>query len=101
MTSWFEVEFLLLKILRLQPSELDALEFYRAEFLLDNIKEHNDREKEHHKKEEERQQMSAPSMDMNSMMRQTNQMMSGAQSRAGLGGLSMPSMPSMPNMSSF
>lgn len=67
------------------------MEFYRTEFLLDNIKEHNDREKEQHKKEEDKQRESMPSMDHSAMMRQQQSMFN---SNAGLGGLKMPSMPS-------
>ena len=96
MTNWFEVEFLLLKLLRLQPSELDAMEFYRAEFLLENIKEFNERENTNRKKEEEEQQKNMPSMDMSSMMRQQQSMFNNTSSN-----FRMPSMPSMPSMPGF
>ena len=54
MENWFELEFLLLKIIRLQPSELDRMEFYRAEFLIDNLKKHSEEENKNRKKEEEK-----------------------------------------------
>ena len=44
MTNWFDAEFILLKVLRLQPSELEKMEFYRAEFLMENLKKYNEEE---------------------------------------------------------
>jgi hypothetical protein len=49
--NWFEVEFILLKHLDLQPSELDRMEFYRAEYLLHFFKEYTEKEKAQHNKE--------------------------------------------------
>lgn len=85
MENWFEAEFILLKVLRLQPSELDRLEFYRAEILMENLKNFNEEEGERRKKEEESQDTSAHST------------MSQAQSS--MPKMSMPNftMPSMPN----
>ncbi len=91
MESWFEVEFLLLKLLRLQPSELDRIEFYRAEFLMENLKDWNEKEQKQRKKEEDEQSSSMGGYDMGSMQRNANQMMKSA----------APTMPSMPNMGSF
>lgn len=54
MINWFEVEFILLKHLRLQPSELDAMEFYRAEYLLHFFREYAEKEKEQQEKESSR-----------------------------------------------
>jgi hypothetical protein len=78
LTNWFEAEFILLKVLKLQPSELDRLEFYRAEILMDNLKTFNEEEGARRKKEEDTSDMSA-----NSMMAAANN--------------SLPKMPSMPN----
>ena len=78
MTNWFEAEFILLKVLKLQPSELDGLEFYRAEILMENLKNFNEEEEGRRKKEEEGQDISASSM------------MSAASNN-------LPKMPSMPN----
>jgi hypothetical protein len=78
LTNWFEAEFILLKVLKLQPSELDRLEFYRAEILMDNLKTFNEEEGARRKKEEETSDMSA-----NSMMSAANK--------------SLPKMPSVPN----
>jgi hypothetical protein len=44
LTNWFDAEFILLKVLRLQPSELEKMEFYRAEFLMENLKKYNEEE---------------------------------------------------------
>lgn len=65
MTNWFEAEFILLKVLRLQPSELDRLEFYRAEILMENLKNFNEEEEGRRKKEEEGHDMTASSMMAN------------------------------------
>jgi hypothetical protein len=78
LTNWFEAEFILLKVLKLQPSELDRLEFYRAEILMENLKNFNEEEEGRRKKEEESQGESASSL------------MSAASN-------SMPKMPSIPN----
>lgn len=90
MENWSEVEFILLKVLDLQPSELDRMEFWRAETLMDNLKKFNEEENNRRKAEEDKQ---APSVDAAS---QANSMMKSAQN-------SLPKMPSfsMPNMSGF
>ena len=85
MENWFEAEFILLKVLKLQPSELDRLEFYRAEILMENLKNFNEEEGERRRKEEESQDTSASS----TMSQAQNSMPK----------MSMPNftMPSMPN----
>jgi hypothetical protein len=85
------VEFLLLKILRLQPSELDKMEFYRVEYLMENLKEWNEKEKNHREKEE-----ADNGFDASSMTSQANSMFKGAQN--GMPNITMPSMPSFGNM---
>jgi hypothetical protein len=37
--NWLEVEFILLKHLKLQPDVLDKMEFYRVEYMLQNYEE--------------------------------------------------------------
>jgi hypothetical protein len=71
LTNWFEAEFILLKVFRLQPSELDRLEFYRAEILMENLKKHNEEEEGVRKKEEEKYSMSSnnPTSDASKLMR--------------------------------
>jgi hypothetical protein len=92
LTNWFEVEFILLKVLKLQPSELDKMEFYRAEILMENLKNFNDEEEGRRKKEEEKQGLSDPMKGAADMMRS---------SQRSLPNFSSPSMPnlSMPNIS--
>jgi hypothetical protein len=60
--SWFEVEYILLKTLRLQPSELDHMEFYRAEILLEIHKEKTEEENKRRKKQEDQQGANMPNM---------------------------------------
>ena len=70
MENWYELEFLLLKIIRLQPSELDRLEFYRAEMLIENLKNYSEKENDQRKKEESEQQNKNSSLgDATSMMK--------------------------------
>jgi len=88
LTNWFEVEFILLKVLKLQPSELDRMEFYRAEILMENLKEFNEEQEGKRKKDEEQ-------YDQSGMMGQANSMMRGAQQS--LPSFSMPSSTSMPS----
>jgi hypothetical protein len=85
--NWFNVEFVLLKILRLQPSELDRMEFYRAEYLMENLKDWNEKEQNQHKKQEESQQANMPNFGSSSL----SNMAKGI----------MPSMPGMPSMPKF
>lgn len=62
--NWFEIEFILLKHLKLQPSELDRMEFYRAEYLLHFFKEFSEREKEQSDKEYKKQDSSLNAKNM-------------------------------------
>ena len=89
MENWFDVEFLLLKILRLQPSELDKMEFYRAEYLMEKQKEWSERENKQRQKEEAEQKENMPRFDTSA-----NQLSKMS------GGFKMPSMPSF-NMPKF
>ncbi len=75
MENWFEVEFSLLKVLRLQPSELEGMEFYRAEYLMENLKEFNEKEKEKNGETEKSQSemmKNFPKPSMDSIMRGAN-----------------------------
>lgn len=73
-------------MLRLQPSELDKMEFWRAEMLVEIHKEKTEEENRKRKKQEDQQGSQMP--NMNSMMAQQQNMFKGL----GSGG-SMPNMP--------
>ena len=94
MENWFEAEFILLKVLKLQPSELDKLEFYRAEILMENLKSFNEEEESGRKKEQEQQEIPNTSSDAERMMRNAQKSMPTMQT---------PSMPNfkMPNLPNF
>jgi len=62
LTNWSEIEYYLLKQLKLQPSELDRLEFWRAETLIEIHKDKTEEENRRRKKENEQQGASVPSM---------------------------------------
>ena len=89
MENWFELEFLLLKILRLQPSELETMQFFRAEYLIENLKKHTEEENKQRKREEDEQQKGMPQQP------NASKMMSDARKN-----MPTPSF-KMPNMSSF
>lgn len=55
MTNWYEVEFVLLKHLKLTPLELDQLEFYRVEYLMDNFKDFTEKNQKQQKEQEKEQ----------------------------------------------
>lgn len=50
-----KIEFILLKNLKLQPSEMDHMEFYRLEYLMDHYKEWTEEEKKRQEAEEKKQ----------------------------------------------
>lgn len=106
MENWSEVEFLLLKILRLQISELDRLEFWRAEVLMDNLKNWGEKENEN-RKQQDKEQSSSYSMgdaqrSASDMMRNANANIPsmGSMPKFNSGNFSMPNftMPSMPKL---
>jgi hypothetical protein len=72
-------------MLRLQPSELDRMEFWRAEMLVEIHKEKTEEENRKRKKQEDSNAGTMP--NMNSMMQQQQNMFKG------LSGGGMPSMP--------
>ena len=92
MENWSEVEFLLLKILRLQISELDRLEFWRAEVLMDNLKNWGEKENENRKQQDKEQ---SSSYSMGDAQRGASDMMRNANMN-----MNMPSMGSMPSFNS-
>jgi len=73
--NWCEVEYVLLKTLNLQPSELDRMDFWRAELLLEIHKEKTEDENKRRKKEEANSGANMP--NMNSMMTQQQNMFKG------------------------
>ena len=80
------MEFILLKHLGLQPSEMDRMEFYRLEYLVDNFKEWNEEEKKRQEAEEGKQKGDFGSM---SQMRKEFDGMRNSQ----MGSISAPKMP--------
>lgn len=92
MENWFEVEYILLKTLRLQPSEVDNMEFYRVEILLENHKKWVEKENEERKKQDN--ETKATGFDKSSMSSQTNSMMKDAAK-------GLPKMGSLPKMPKF
>jgi hypothetical protein len=71
--NWFEIEFVLLKHLKLQPSELDKMEFYRVEYLMENFKAFIDKENDRNKRQHDEQNKNQD-FDMNSMQSNQNKM---------------------------
>lgn len=55
MTNWYEIEFVLLKHLNLNPLVVDQLEFYRVEYLMENFKDYNERKNKKREEEEKSQ----------------------------------------------
>ena len=72
--NWFEIEFVLLKHLKLQPSELDKMEFYRVEYLMENFKAFIDKENDKNKRQHDEQKQNQ-GFDMDSMKSDQNKMM--------------------------
>ena len=70
------------------------MEFYRAEYMMENLKNWNEKEKEHNKSQEEDQSAGMPKFDQGSLMRDAGKMM-------GSVGSGFPSMPKMPNFGSL
>jgi hypothetical protein len=84
--NWLEVEFILLKHLRLQPDVLDKMEFYRVEYMLHFFKEYAEKEKAANEKENGNN----PSSNiMKDAQRNQSSMMKN---------MKMPSMPKMNNL---
>jgi len=71
--NWCEVEYILLKTLRLQPSELDRMEFWRAELLLEI---HKEKTEEENKKRKKQEQQNSESSGIGSLLSQQKSMMS-------------------------
>lgn len=86
--NWFSVEFTLLKQLKLQLSELDNIEYYRTQYLIDNYKDWIDKEKE--REEKEKKNNDGASLTKSDLMKDANKMMSGS----GMG-------KNLPNMGQF
>ena len=83
------MEFLLLKILRLHPSELEIMEFYRAEFLIENLKKNTEEENKQRKKDEDEQSKMMPQQpNASKMMSDARKSMPTPSFRMPTGGLS-------------
>ena len=50
--NYFKNEFILLKELHLQPSEIDSMEYYRFQLLISNYEEYLEKERKEREKEE-------------------------------------------------
>jgi hypothetical protein len=50
--NWFKIEFIATYRLRISPLELDEMEFYRIEYMLQNYEETLDEEEKRYKKQE-------------------------------------------------
>jgi len=93
LTNWFEAEFVLLKILRLQPSELDRMEFYRAEILIENLKNYSEDEEGKRKKSEEEYGGGNMSEQASRMMDSAKSSMPKFNTNIGMPNFNMPKMP--------
>ena len=85
MINWFKVEFVLLNHLGLQPEGLDSMEFYRAEYLMENFKDHNENENKRNS-----QQNESMTSDSQNMMNSQRSMMNKYTSRNNLGNFKAP-----------
>jgi ERCC4-related helicase len=86
--NWLEVEFILLKHLKLQPNVLDGMEFYRVEYMLHFFKEYSEKEK--NAQEKNNGSPSSTSMVKEAQRNQANMMKS----------MKSPAMPKMNNLPS-
>lgn len=84
--NWCEVEYVLLKTLNLQPSELDRMDFWRAELLLEIHKEKT--EEENRKRTQQEKAEGVP--NMSSMMQQQQNAFKGLTSGGSPFGGSLP-----------
>jgi len=66
LTNWYEVEFVLLKQLGITPLELDQLEFYRIEYLMDNFKDYSEKKNKQRETQEQSQKFDQSSILKNS-----------------------------------
>jgi hypothetical protein len=56
--NWFKIEFIFAKNLHITPLELDQMEFYRVEYMIQNYEEFIEEENKQMKKQEKDQNMS-------------------------------------------
>ena len=66
---------------------MDRMEFYRAEILMENLKNYNEEEDGNRKKEEEKYNTNSPSMDGSKIMREAQMKM------PSMSNFKMPSIP--------
>lgn len=89
-----EIEFIFLKHLKLQPSELWRKPFYEIEYLMEHLKKDNEKESKRQKEEEEKYKKEQGQIGrMQKEMQQMNKNLN-------LGNMSS-GMPSFPNLSNF
>lgn len=91
--GFYKLEFILVKHLQMSLEEIDSLEYYRLQYLIENYKEYLEEEKRQHEQEETK----------NKQMYNPDKMMSDSKSMTkgftGMGG--MPKMPSMSGLSNY
>lgn len=85
--NWFEIEFVLLKQLSLQPSELEQMEFYRVQYLMENYRDYNKKENAKRKEQETKQRDKYGSMNPNKGLKNY---MKGNPYKGGLGKMKPP-----------
>ena len=84
----------------IQPSEIDRLQYYEYEIMLDEIKDEQKKEAQRQKEQEEQYQNSSRTPNMNNIMRQAQTSMPKMPNYGSGSGFKMPSvsMPSMPKI---
>ena len=56
MENWFKIEFIFAKNLHITPHDLDNMEFYRIEYMIENYEEFIEEENKNYKKQERDQE---------------------------------------------
>jgi hypothetical protein len=85
--NWSKVEYACLRYLKCQLSELDRLEFWRAEMLFENHKEAVEEENRKNKTQQESQQMPSMGQAVGDLVKSTGGKF------PGFGGGGMPKLP--------
>jgi len=70
--NWFKIEFVFAKNLNIVPSELDQMEFYRVEYMLQNYEEFIEEENKRNKDQESAQTKSMAQTKSSSMPKMPN-----------------------------
>ena len=88
------------KDFNIQPSEIDRLQYYEYEIMLDEIKDEQKKEAQRQKEQEEQYQNSSRTPNMNNIMRQAQTSIPKMPNYGSGSGFKMPSvsMPSIPKI---